>query len=113
MNTKNVPLECAEVEKQIKPFLDWELNDTDAERFINHLHECPVCKEEFAIQYLISEGLKHLEDGSAFNLNHEMGIRLDSSVANINKRRVYNRIMIGLQVVSVFVLLFLCVFVLY
>lgn len=108
-----IHMNCNETQKEIQPFLDWELNDDDAQEFIEHLYECPQCKEEFAIQYLIAEGMKHLEDGSAFNLNKEMELRLGSSLTNIHKRRKYNYVMLSIQGVAVLVMMLLCLFVLY
>ena len=106
-------MNCVETQKEIQSFLNWELNDEDAEEFIAHVYECPICKEELAIQYLIAEGMKHLEDGSAFDLNHELADRLDSSMVNIHKKQKFNFWMLIMQGGLVMAMIFMCIFVLY
>ena len=31
------------------------------------MQECPGCKEELVIQFLVTEGMQRLEDGDAFD----------------------------------------------
>ena len=35
------------------------------------MQECPGCKEELVIQFLVTEGMQRLEDGDAFDLQRE------------------------------------------
>ena len=40
------------------------------------MRECPGCKEELVIQFLVTEGMQRLEDGDAFDLQRELELRL-------------------------------------
>ena len=48
-------MECKEVQKNIPAFLNDELTGKAAELFLNHIEECPECREELSIQYLVRD----------------------------------------------------------
>lgn len=104
---------CVEIQRKIAAFLENELDERETEEFIKHMKECASCKEELAIQYLITEGMRRLEDGNTFDLNRELREKLDSTFRRIKRRRFFNRVMLSLEIVSVFVTAVLSIFVLY
>lgn len=106
-------MDCTEIQKEITPFLARELDDKTAEKFVLHVKKCDECKEELAISYLVTEGMKHLEDGSAFDLNKELSGRLDETIVGIIKRRNVTSFLVAVELLSVVVLAVLCGFVLY
>ena len=65
-------MDCKEFERMIPDFVDKKLDYAITKCFVEHLHNCPNCKEELNIQFLIEEGLVRLEEGSAFDLQKEM-----------------------------------------
>lgn len=65
-------MECKEFEKQISDFIKRKLDYVTLKEFMRHIKECPKCEEELTIQFLIEEGLVRLEEGSAFDLQHEL-----------------------------------------
>ncbi|MDE6318231.1 MAG: zf-HC2 domain-containing protein, partial [Lachnospiraceae bacterium] len=54
-------MNCKEAEKMIPSFLNGELDGYDLAEFVEHIEECPECKEELSIQFLVAEGLEQLE----------------------------------------------------
>lgn len=79
--------DCLTAEKQINNFLKGEMDNRTATRFLGHIRECPSCKEELSIQFLVTVGLERLEDGEAFNLNRELSYRLDTAQRQVKIRR--------------------------
>lgn len=69
-------MECKEFEKLIPDFINQKMNYPTLKEFAAHLEECPDCKEELTIQFLVTEGVARLEQGSAFDLNKELNQRL-------------------------------------
>ncbi len=81
-------MNCKEFEKQISPFIYKKLNYLQLKQFCHHLEECEDCKEELTIKLLLTEGMQHLEDGTAFDLNAEMRSRIIEAKARlIHKER--------------------------
>ncbi len=76
-------MECKEAEKLISKFIDDELEQKEAVRFLAHIEECEECREELAIQFLVTEGIANLEQGTAFDLQGELKRRM-----HILERRV-------------------------
>ena len=78
-------MECAEFEKRIPDFIKRELDYVTLKAFAGHVEHCPRCKEELTIQFLIDEGLVRLEEGNAFDLNHELRVRIAESRKKIRR----------------------------
>ncbi len=66
-------LDCKDYEKLIPNFLEDKLSTLMTEKFIEHIENCPDCMEELSIQFLITEGMSRLEEGSTFELAKELG----------------------------------------
>lgn len=75
-------MECKEAERLIRKFIDDELDYGESIEFMEHIHACENCREELAIQFLVTEGMANLEQGSVFDLQGELNRRLD----NMEKR---------------------------
>ncbi len=69
-------MNCKEFEKLIPVFLADGLDYPGMRRFAEHRDQCGSCREELAIQLLVTEGIQRLEDGRAFDLQKEMDKRL-------------------------------------
>ena len=61
-------MNCKEFEKNIPDFIAGKLDFQTLQEFGEHMRECPGCKEELVIQFLVTEGMQRLEDGDAFDL---------------------------------------------
>lgn len=76
-------MDCKEYEKKIPMFFNDEMNFTQLKEFAEHTSTCESCKEELTIQFLIDKGLERLEEGSAFDLNKEMQLRMEAAKGKI------------------------------
>ncbi len=72
-------MECREFEKNIPLYLKNGLDYETMEAFQEHMNSCAACKEELSIQFLVQEGMKHLENGDSFDLDDEFRNRLELS----------------------------------
>lgn len=76
-------MECKEFEKRIPDFIKRKLDYVTLKEFSEHIEVCPKCEEELTIQFLIDEGLVRLEEGSAFDLKHELWGRMNEAEKKI------------------------------
>lgn len=67
---------CKKAEKQIAPFIAGNIDTKELEDFLEHIEECPSCKEELSIQYLVAVGMYRLEEGGSFDLQRELDAKL-------------------------------------
>ncbi len=72
-------MKCREFEKKIPLYLKNSLDYETMEAFQKHMETCDNCKEELSIQFLVQEGMKHLEIGDSFDLDKEFRNRLELS----------------------------------
>ncbi|MCL2254022.1 MAG: zf-HC2 domain-containing protein [Lachnospiraceae bacterium] len=106
-------MNCKEFEKHIPRYQEDKLSIGELSAFLAHLGECPVCQEELAIHYLINDGILRLEEGGAFDLQQIMNDHRERSINQLRKRRIWNRVVYGLEVLIVIlvaVLVFLILF---
>lgn len=94
-------------------FIENQLDERDTEEFVAHIEGCESCREELAIQYLITEGMRRLEDGSAFDLNKELEEKLQLTLKRMRYKKNVNRMMLALEAASIVVVAILSIFVLY
>lgn len=69
-------MDCKQFVKRIPDFLMRDMDYNDLKQFCSHAKSCENCKEELTIQFLVSEGITHLETGDAFDLNKELDSRM-------------------------------------
>lgn len=82
-------MDCKEAEKKIPSFLQDELEGKTLEEFVEHIENCPECKEELTIQFLVTEGMERLEEGKSFNLQSALGTRMNAAAHRI---RIYRNL---------------------
>lgn len=97
MASQGTDMNCKEAEKMIPSFLYDELDGDDLAEFVEHIEECPECKEELSIQFLVSEGLEQLEQGNNFNLQEALVETLDGADDRIRVNRALRRVLFWLE----------------
>lgn len=80
-------MDCKETRKNIYRFIEDELEGRELQNFMKHVTECEECREELAIQYLVTEGMLHLENESTFDLQMQLEKRMESARKKIRSRR--------------------------
>lgn len=91
-------MDCKEEEKMIPAFLQDDLDSKELEQFIEHIEECPECKEELSIQFLVSEGLEQLEAGNNFNLQSALAMKLEDARYQVKVRHGLQYTLLCLEV---------------
>ena len=76
-------ISCKIIEKRIQQYLNNELSPYEMQVFLDHIKECPDCKEELTIRYMISEGLMKAEQNNEYDLLHGLEDKMASSYKKI------------------------------
>lgn len=74
-------MNCKETCDLISKYIDEQLDPKVLKSFISHIENCPECRDELEVRYLVKEGLHRLESGDSFNLRDELERKL-----NVSKR---------------------------
>ena len=98
-------MNCKEFEKNIPEFIAGKLDFLTLQEFGEHMQECPGCKEELVIQFLVTEGMQRLEDGDAFELQRELEIRLTEAKRKVKIHMSFLKAGAVLEVITVIFLL--------
>lgn len=69
-------MDCRQTRKLITPFIEDKLKERELKDFIDHIGQCPECKEELSIQFLVTEGLSQLEESSSFDIQGRLEEKL-------------------------------------
>ena len=96
------------MEKLIPQFLDDDLDNQDLADFLDHIDNCPECKEELTIQFLVRVGMQRLEDGNTFNLVSELERELADAKKKMHRRKTLVLISYVLEI-SVAALFAICI----
>ena len=104
-------MDCKEVQRNITAFLEEELHGKSAETFLNHISQCPECKEELSIQYLVREGTARLEEGGSFDLSKDLDIMIEQSYKSIKKQRLAAIAIYSMEFFAILAVIFILVLV--
>ena len=100
-------MDWKETERMIPLFLEDNLDNQEMQEFLIHVNSCEDCREELTIQFLISVGLKRLEDGNTFNLAGELEQKLRDAGHKMKVRSSLQWSALVLQVLVVIALIIL------
>ena len=98
-------MNCKEFEKNIPDFIAGKLDFQTLQEFGEHMRECPGCKEELVIQFLVTEGMQRLEDGDAFDLQRELELRLAEAQRKVRFHMAFLKTGAALEVQTVIFLM--------
>ena len=94
-------MNCKEFEKNIPEFIAGKLDFLTLQEFGEHMQECPGCKEELVIQFLVTEGIQRLEDGNAFDLQKELNTRMEDAGKKIRVNSTFLRLGLIMEIAAV------------
>lgn len=104
-------MDCKEAKRAIPLFFADELEGKELKRFVKHIKGCPDCMEETTIQYLATEGLLRLEEGTTFNLDRELQEKLDEALNREKLKRRFRYLLFGVEIASILAILFVFIYV--
>lgn len=94
-------MDCKEFERLIPDFISDKLDYQNLKRFNSHREHCENCREELTIQFLVTEGVQRLEDGSAFDLQGELRGHLEESNKRVRRHDTFMRVGLVLEIAAV------------
>lgn len=97
-------MDCKEFEKLIPDFIAGALDYPTLKQFSAHMEECRECREELTIQFLVTEGIQRLEDGSAFDLQKELNGRMEDARRRVRFHGSFMRIGRVMEIAAVCIL---------
>jgi hypothetical protein len=97
---------CKDADRVIALFLNDDLDNRELADFLNHIDNCPECREELTIQFLVKEGMQRLESGNTFNLKLELELLLKDAKRRLKMRKslVYASLLLELAVLAMAIL---------
>ena len=97
-------MECKELQKTTHLFIEDKLNSKDTIKFIEHINNCPICKEDLAIEYLVVVGIKRLDSESTFDLQNEITETIETRLRKAKlKIKAYNCFMVFVLLVAILI----------
>lgn len=100
-----IDMNCKEFEKLIPDFFDKKMDFLTLNQFNKHMKNCPDCKEELTIRFLVIEGIQRLEEGDAFDLQRELKQHLDEAERKIRRHKHVLQIGEILEVLAILVVI--------
>ena len=90
-------MNCNDFIKIMPKFIDESMDETDYDEFVTHVKECPECKDELEIHYMIQVGLERIENdsGKSFDIPKELEnqlIRYEERADILFRREVYKKV---------------------
>lgn len=83
-------MDCREMQGLIVPFIKSELTMEKAKEFFQHIDNCPDCKEELEVYYMMMVGIKELDEDNpkSLDLHSQFEELLECSRTEINKHHL-------------------------
>lgn len=104
-------MNCKEFERLVPDFIEDRLDYSSMKRFSEHMEQCGNCREELVIQLLVTEGVQRLEDGRAFDLQKELGRRMNRIKRKIRIHGNMIRLGIAMEIAAVCLLIGIAVWI--
>ncbi len=87
------------------PYIEEQLSDYELRRFVNHIQECPDCREELETYYIVYKGLMQLDEKEELPMNIIEALNEDLDISNLHLRNmslfyILSEILTGLVNVS-------------
>lgn len=76
---------CQEAERLVTPYIRDELSGDELEAFLNHIDECPNCREELEIYFMVDVGLKQLDhDSGTYDIAGDLEHKIEESYLKVS-----------------------------
>ncbi len=111
INRRSLPMNCKEFIHLIPMWLNDKLDGRRAVRFFEHMENCPDCREEMQIQFLVKEGTARLESGGSLNLDRELSDKMARYQKRLKRKHTENVIIYWMEAISALAILFLLILV--
>ncbi|MCI8454453.1 MAG: zf-HC2 domain-containing protein [Lachnospiraceae bacterium] len=81
---------CMEAEKMVIPYIEDDLTLSELVEFMEHIEACPNCREELEIHYMVTVGLKKLDEGDgAYDIIGDLKRKLEESAGVLRRLKLF------------------------
>lgn len=101
-------MDCKRAMELITQFINEQLNAEDTEAFLEHIENCPECREELEVTYSLMTAMKQLDEGTDLSDNYieELNQKIETCYLDeLKRKRSCIRRRIALAVVVVLLVL--------
>lgn len=95
-------MKCLEFQQQIADFLDNRLTIDQVRSFVEHADECPECREELELRYMIQVGILEQnrdDSGHGYDYGPQLSQILDRTKKALRRRYICQVIKYGVSTV--------------
>lgn len=92
---------CKKFERWIPLYLSDKLSQDETLELIEHVKNCPNCKEELTIQHMVAVGLNDLDQIISINVDEELEAEKKSILASLRKKDRAERTFLGILFINV------------
>lgn len=88
LKRKKEKLTCKEAAKMVMPYIEEQLGDRELHRFIEHVKECPDCREELETYYIVYKGLMQLDEKEDLSMNMIEALNEELDISSLHLRNM-------------------------
>lgn len=102
---KKEKIMCKEAAKMVIPYIQEQLAGKELKNFVNHIKDCPECREELETYYIVYKGLMQLDEKEELPMNIIEALNEDLDISSLHLRNmslfyVLSEVLTGLVNVS-------------
>lgn len=80
-------IECKKNLKRVLPYIHGELDNAETKEFLEHIRQCPSCKEELDLYFAIEIGLKETQQRTGLSISDALRERIEASYRRLRAVR--------------------------
>lgn len=101
-------MKCEEALTKIEAYIDHTLSGRELEEFLEHVKSCRECYDELETYYIISVGMRYLEENlESYNIPKMLQEDLHTRERQVRRRNIFRKTAVFLGVLFFIVLLVL------
>lgn len=102
-------MKCEEALTKIEAYIDHTLSGRELEEFLEHIKSCRECYDELETYYIISVGMRYLEEENleSYNIPKMLQEDLHTRERQVRRRNIFRKTAVFLGVLFFIVLLVL------
>ena len=104
-------MNCKETRKNIYRCIEDEIDGKELQNFMKHMAECEECREELGIQFLVTEGMQHLEKENTFDLQSRLDKKMELARRKISSRKRILWFMYFMETLAILAVIFMTILV--
>lgn len=82
-------MNCREAERLVIPYIEDELSDEELQEFLEHMENCPDCREELEIYYTANVGIRQLDsETDNYNIKGALEATVEQSRQRLQLKRL-------------------------